>query len=167
MIDNLQLLRNTEMYCTCHYFKSRIFFLAWSNLLKYEQSTDQSFISRFFWKGTILFIIFLKGAVSISHTLLHVKSKVIYPKYSKYWLSTVALTIDCVCSKIWNHGLNHGFLFSLFKFFWVKKYSKLTWKFRIKIYIPILFYISVFIFFVCPNGFGEQLFSNVYSTWDV
>ena len=22
-------------------------------------------------------------------------------------------------------------------------------------------------FFVCPNGFGEHLFSNVYSTWDV
>ena len=25
--------------------------------------------------------------------------------------------IDCVCSKILNHGLNHGLLFSLFKFF--------------------------------------------------
>ena len=22
-------------------------------------------------------------------------------------------------------------------------------------------------FFVCPNGFGEHIFSNVYSTWDV
>ena len=22
-------------------------------------------------------------------------------------------------------------------------------------------------FFVCPNGFGEHLFSNVYNTWDV
>jgi hypothetical protein len=22
-------------------------------------------------------------------------------------------------------------------------------------------------FFVCPNGFGERLFSTVYSTWDV
>jgi hypothetical protein len=22
-------------------------------------------------------------------------------------------------------------------------------------------------FFVCPNGFGEHLFSNVYSSWDV
>ena len=21
--------------------------------------------------------------------------------------------------------------------------------------------------FICPNGFGEHLFSNVYSTWDV
>ena len=44
-------------------------------------------------------------------------SKVIYSKFSKQWLSTVAHTIDCVCSKISNHGLNHGLLFSLFKFF--------------------------------------------------
>ena len=49
-------------------------------------------------------------------------TKVIYPKYSKHWLSTVAHTIECVCSKILNHGLNHGLLFSLFKFFgWKKK----------------------------------------------
>ena len=41
-----------------------------------------------------------------------------YPKYSKHWLSTtVAHTIDCACSKILNHGLNHVLLFSLFKFF--------------------------------------------------
>ena len=44
--------------------------------------------------------------------------------------------------------------------------------------IPILFNISVLLdvqtnlletspFLVCPNGFGEHLFSNVYSTWDV
>ena len=43
--------------------------------------------------------------------------KDVYPKYSKHWLSTVAHTIDCLCSKILNHGLNHGLLFSLFKFF--------------------------------------------------
>ena len=41
----------------------------------------------------------------------------IYPKYSKHWLSTVADTINCVCNKILNHGLNHELLFSLFKFF--------------------------------------------------
>ena len=41
------------------------------------------------------------------------KSKVIHPKYSKHWLSTVAHTIDCVCSKILNRGLNHGLLFLL------------------------------------------------------
>ena len=43
---------------------------------------------------------------------------------------------------------------------------------------PILFNISVLLdvqanlpetspFFVCPNGFGEHLFSNVYSNWDI
>ena len=42
--------------------------------------------------------------------------KVIYPKYPKHWLFTVAHTIDCLCSKILNHGLNIGLLFSLFKF---------------------------------------------------
>ena len=45
---------------------------------------------------------------------LHNSSKVIYLKYSKHLLSTVAHTIDCVCSKILNHGLNHGLLFLLF-----------------------------------------------------
>ena len=38
----------------------------------------------------------------------HESSKVMYPKYFKHLLSTVAHTIDCVCSKILNHGLNHG-----------------------------------------------------------
>ena len=51
-------------------------------------------------------------------------SKVIHPKYSKHWLSTVAHTIDCVCSKILNHGLYHGLLFSLFKFFGWKNILK-------------------------------------------
>jgi hypothetical protein len=46
----------------------------------------------------------------------------VYPKYSKHKLSTVAHTIDCVCSKI----LNHGLLMSPFQVFWVKKHSKLT-----------------------------------------
>ena len=31
---------------------------------------------------------------------MDVEIKVIYPKYSKHWLSTVAHTIDCVCNKI-------------------------------------------------------------------
>ena len=57
---------------------------------------------------------------------LHAAIKVIYPKYSKYLLSTVAHTIDCVCSKILNHGLNHGLLFPSFKFFGRKKDSKLS-----------------------------------------
>ena len=37
--------------------------------------------------------------------------KVIYPKYSKHWPYTVARKVDCVCSKM----LNHGLFFSLFK----------------------------------------------------
>ena len=43
-------------------------------------------------------------------------AKVIHPKYSKHWLSTVAHTFDCVSDKILNHCLNHGLLFSLFNF---------------------------------------------------
>ena len=89
----------------------------------------------------------------------------------------MAHTIDCVCSKISNHGLNHGLLFSL-QVFWVKKHSALAWKVGIKISIPILFEILFLLdieanlsetrsFFVCPNGFGEHLLANVYSTWDV
>jgi hypothetical protein len=42
-------------------------------------------------------------------------SKVIYPKYSKHWPYTVAHTIDCVYSKMLNHGWNHGLFLSLFK----------------------------------------------------
>ena len=42
-------------------------------------------------------------------------------------------TIDCVCSKILNNGLNDGLLFSLTKFFGWNKHFKSTWKFIIKI----------------------------------
>ena len=35
--------------------------------------------------------------------------------YSKHWPYTVAHIIDCVCSKMLNHGLNHGLFLSLFK----------------------------------------------------
>ena len=41
--------------------------------------------------------------------------KVVYPKYSKHWLHTVAHTIDCVCSKMLYHGLNLGLSLSVFK----------------------------------------------------
>ena len=37
----------------------------------------------------------LYNAMQVTYVLL----KVIYPKYSKHWLSTVAHTIDCVCVK--------------------------------------------------------------------
>ena len=43
-------------------------------------------------------------------------TKVIYPKYSKHWLSTVAHTIDFMCSKISNHGLDHGYYFHFSSF---------------------------------------------------
>ena len=33
------------------------------------------------------------------------KSKVMHPKCSKHWLYTVVHSIDCVCSKMLNHGL--------------------------------------------------------------
>ena len=57
------------------------------------------------------------GMISEEEANFYLSGKDIYPKYSKHQLSTVAHTIDCVCSKILNHGLNHGLLFSLFKFF--------------------------------------------------
>ena len=40
--------------------------------------------------------------------------KVIHTKYSKHRPSTVAHTLECVCSKIY-HGLNHGLSISLLK----------------------------------------------------
>ena len=80
--------------------------------------------------------------------------KLYIPSTLKYWLSTVVHTIDCVCSKIW---FKSWVIIFTFQVFWVKKHSKLTWKF-----LP-----ETSPFFVCPNGFGEHLFSNVYSTWDV
>ena len=49
--------------------------------------------------------------------------------------------------KIINHGLNHGLLFSLFNLFGWKNDSKLTWKFRIKLQIPILFNIQFYLMY--------------------
>ena len=53
-----------------------------------------------------LFLLLFGNAVAVG-TLEY--TKVINPKYSKHWLSTVAHTIHCVCSKIlilgWNYGL--------------------------------------------------------------
>ena len=84
------------------------------------------------------------------------------------------LNIDCACSKI----LNHGLLLPHFKFFGSNNYSKLIensgLKFRFLFCLTFQFYLMVQAnlpetspFFVCPNGFGEHLFSNVNSTWDV
>ena len=52
--------------------------------------------------------------------------KVIYPKYSKHQLCTVAHTINCVCSKILNHGFKSWVIIFTFQVFCVKKHSKLT-----------------------------------------
>ena len=49
--------------------------------------------------------------------MIHPTRNVVCPKYSKHLTYTVAHTIDFVCSKRINHGLNHLILLSLFKFF--------------------------------------------------
>jgi hypothetical protein len=75
--------------------------------------------------------------------------------------------------------VNWWFTFFTFQVFLVKKHSRLTWKFRIKISRFLFCSIFHFLldvqanlpksspFFGCPNGFGEHHFSNVYNTWDV
>ena len=45
----------------------------------------------------------------VGHKFIHPK------KYSKHWPYSVAYTIDCVCSRMLNDGLNHGLFLSLFK----------------------------------------------------
>ena len=101
--------------------------------------------------------------------------KIMYPKYTKLWLST----IDCVCSKILNHGLNYGFIIFTFQVIWVKKHSELIENSGLKSRFFTLFNISVLLdvqanlpesspFFVCPNGIGEHLFQMfIVHTWDV
>ena len=64
---------------------------------------------------TLHFWWLLSKPTKIFFTQLFVHNKVLYPKYSKHWSYTVASTIDCGCSKMLNHGLNHGFFLSLFK----------------------------------------------------
>ena len=65
-----------------------------------------------------------------------------------------------------------------FQVFWVKNILNKLENLRLKSKIPILANILVLLdvqanlpetslFFSCPNGFGKNLFSNVYNTWDV
>ena len=61
----------------------------------------------FIYSGAKKMLIFLKNIVA--------STKVIYPKYSKHWFYTLAHKINCVCNKMLNHGLDHGFFLSLFK----------------------------------------------------
>ena len=51
----------------------------------------------------------------VSILLYESRFKVIHPKCSKHWPYTVVSPIDCGCSKMLNHGLNHGFFLSLFQ----------------------------------------------------
>ena len=82
-----------------------------------------------------------------------VETKVIYTKYSKHWLSIVAHTIDCVFIKM----LNHGLLFSLFKFFGWK--NILNWlensglKSRFLVCLIFLFYLMFWLICQKPAHF--------------
>ena len=53
--------------------------------------------------------------VMYNWNLIDPKIKVINLKYSKHWPYTVAHTINCVFSKMLNHGLNFGLFLSIFK----------------------------------------------------
>ena len=57
-------------------------------------------------------VIDLSGKKSTQKIIIYVSyfyttNKVIHPKYSKHWPYTLAPKIDCGCSKMLNHGLNH------------------------------------------------------------
>ena len=69
------------------------------------------------WK--LIAHLFYEGNVFTSALLLSfsLEGKVIHPKYSKHLPYTVAHTIDCVCSKILNHVINHGLFLSHFSSF--------------------------------------------------
>ena len=66
------------------------------------------------------------------HSVLYCLFKVKFPKYSKHWPYVLEAAKDCGCSKMLDHGLNHG-LFLLLQGFCGKIYSRLNWKSRIKI----------------------------------
>ena len=101
-------------------------------------------------------------------------------KYFKHWLSFYCDTHNWLCLQ-WNIKslFKSWVIIFAFPVFWVKNHYKSTWKFRIRILIPILFNISVLLdvqqanmletslFLVCPNSFDEHLFSNVYSSWEL
>ena len=90
-----------------------------------RQNSDLLFIQPMaaYYLGLILPMYLFRWASWLVDSFVYT-CKVIYPKYSKHLPYTAALTIECVCSKMLNHGLN-----SLFKFFgW--KYI-LNWKTRL------------------------------------
>ena len=71
----------------------------------------KSHLSRFLYTCDFMRNFPPKNNSKVCFWKFEVVCKVIYPKYSKHWPYTMAYTIDCVCSKILNHGLFH----SLFK----------------------------------------------------
>ena len=78
------------------------------------------FLSRQIPHKSVLLLFFVStggklGGKLLGFTHFSVLSKVIYTKYTKHWPYTVAHTIDCVCNKMVNHGLNHELFLSLFK----------------------------------------------------
>ena len=73
-------------------------FITSHKLLQYIGSFHKSCCFR----STILIRLIIEN-----HTIV----KVIYTKYSKCW----PYIINCVCIKMLNHGLNHGFFLLLFK----------------------------------------------------
>ena len=89
-----------------------------------------------FWEGHIIWKTLM---MSLSLDQLVTKNQILKTKFrglltsqpklyipsnlnTDYLLWRLAHTIDCVWSKILNHGLNHGLLFPLFKFFWWKQF---------------------------------------------
>ena len=77
-------------------------FLSDSLFLSLQSSVDQGFFCE-------LSVCYSKSSE------IFAQIKVVHPKYSKHWPYTVAYTINCVCSKVLNLGLNHGLFLSLFK----------------------------------------------------
>ena len=91
-----------RLNCYMHYFKI--------------ESTFLGHLRGHFW-GPVpwwaLSVLRSSGPSRKAGVSLNPVGKVIYPKYSKHWLYTVAHTIDSVCSKILNNNLNHGLCISL------------------------------------------------------
>ena len=107
-----------------HLFNFRLTFLfsqrktvfrVWFNLLFLVYSKKSLYSKNFldtyrkFLDGCVLLTVY-----HISISASHGKIKVIYTKYSKHWPYTVTHTIDWVCSKILNHGLNRSFTFQAY-----------------------------------------------------
>ena len=90
-------------------------------------------------------------------------AKVIYPKYSKHCLSTVAHTFD-VHIRISNHWLSFSILTKIQRKenLFAKK-STFFCKFSFRSLFCFIFARNQTI----TNGFGEHIFSNVYCDWDV